>query len=190
MEALNRWLDIPRDKVNWKHLLLLVLIAYAFSIAVRGIWYYQTQTYSDSMWNGEVMINTNDGYYYAEGARDILAGGNTPGDLSPVDNPLSELTAFLARILPVSFETLILWMPAFFGSLLVVPTLLIGRTLGHTQLGFFAALLAGIAWSYYNRTMTGYYDTDMLVVVFPALVLWGLIYALTYKRNRYLLITT
>lgn len=129
------------------------------------------------------MINTNDGYYYAEGARDILAGSHQPNDLSPITQPLSKLTALLAQILPVSFETLILWMPGVLGSLLVVPIMLIGRVMRQDTLGFGAALLGGIAWSYYNRTMIGYYDTDLLVVVLPTLIVWGAIYALHHEDS-------
>ncbi|WP_366216291.1 hypothetical protein [Candidatus Sulfuricurvum sp. RIFRC-1] len=42
------------------------------------------------------------------------------------------MTALLARILPVSFETLILYMPSFLGSLIVIPLILIGRALNQT----------------------------------------------------------
>ena len=134
------------------------------------------------MWNNELMINTNDGYYYAEGARDILADSHQENDLSPIETPLSTLTAFLANILPISFETLILWMPSIFSSFLVLPIMLIGRVFKQDILGFSAALLGSIAWSYYNRTMIGYYDTDMLIVVLPTFVVWGILYALTHKK--------
>ncbi|MBN2895280.1 MAG: peptide transporter [Campylobacterales bacterium] len=168
--------------------LLLLLLAYAFSVAVRFIWVYQFSGSPDFYWNDQIMINTNDGYAFAEGARDMMAGTCNPRDLSYCGNPLAALTALLAKVLPVSFETLILYMPAFIGSLLVVPLMLIGRTLGNDYLGFIAALLGGITHSYYNRTMTGYYDTDMLTIVLPTLVLYSLIAAATYGRNRYLLL--
>lgn len=159
-----------------------------FSILLRLIWVYQSQDYSDFLWNDQLMINTNDGYFFAEGARDILAGFHQANDLSPITHPLSKLTAFLASILPVSFETLILYMPVFFGSLLVVPVLLIASSIKETSVGLIAALLAGIAWSYYNRTMVGYYDTDMLNVVLPTLIVSTMIFAATHQKNRYLVI--
>ncbi|MBE0498205.1 MAG: peptide transporter [Campylobacterales bacterium] len=168
--------------------MLLLIIAYGFSIAVKMIWVYQFQETPEFYWNNALMINTNDGYYYAEGARDTLSGSHQQNDLSPVDTPLSQLTALLAYILPFSFETIILWMPALFGSLIVVPVLLISRVLKQERAGFIAALLAGITVSYYNRTMVGYYDTDMLTVVLPALVLWSLIFNLQEQKNRFLLL--
>lgn len=171
-------------------LLLYITIAYLFSIAVRMIWVYQFSGYDSALWNGELMISTNDGYYFAEGARDILAGFHQANDLSPTNEPISYLTALFATILPFSFETIILYMPAFLGSLLVIPIILIGRALNQTFMGFIAGVLGGIVWSYYNRTMTGYYDTDMLTIVLPTFVLWSMILALRTNQDRYLIITT
>ena len=133
------------------------------------------------------MINTNDGYYFAEGARDIISGVHQNLDSSPIDNPVSQLTALLVKILPFSFETIILWMPAFLGSLLVVPLVLIGNSLKQPIVGIIAGFLAPITWSYYNRTMTGYYDTDMLTIVLPTFIVWGIVPSLLNKENRFFL---
>jgi len=148
------------------------------------------------------MINTNDGYKWAEGARDLLSGTATNpeasnyldkfhqfNDLSSVDRAASQLTALFAAILPFSFETVILYLPAFLSSLVVIPIILIAKTLKNLEMGFIAALLASIAWSYYNRTMAGYYDTDMLNIVLPMFLLWSIIWAIQTNRNIYLLIT-
>lgn len=189
MEKLQNLLSIDDDKSSNKLLLIYILVAYFFSIAVRYYWIYIFQGDPNSFWNGELMINTNDGYAWAEGARDILSGGNDKYDQSAVTQPISIITATLASLLPIKFETLILWMPAIFGSLLTLPIVLIGHTLKQTKVGFVAALLASIAWSYYNRTMIGYYDTDLLVIVLPTFVLWGVVLSLYENKNRYLLLT-
>jgi undecaprenyl-diphosphooligosaccharide--protein glycosyltransferase len=168
---------------------LALIGTYLFAMAVRYIWVQWAGTHPEFYWNGQIMINTNDGYYWAEGARDILAGHHQPNDLSPVNAPLALLTAWLARVLPFSFETIILWMPAVFGSLIVVPVMLIGRALRLDSVGWIAGMLAGIAWSYYNRTMAGYYDTDMLTIVLPTFVLWGIVMTVLTKRNRYMALT-
>jgi undecaprenyl-diphosphooligosaccharide--protein glycosyltransferase len=60
-----------------KKTVLIILIAFAFSFAVRLIWVQQFSGTEQFKFNGEFMINTNDGYFYAEGARDILAGITT-----------------------------------------------------------------------------------------------------------------
>jgi undecaprenyl-diphosphooligosaccharide--protein glycosyltransferase len=175
-----------------KKTVLLILIAFAFSFAVRLIWVQQFSGTEQFKFNGEFMINTNDGYFYAEGARDILAGittkEQTNNDLSPVESAASVLTAWIANILPISFETVLFYMPAFFSSLIVIPIILIAREFEKLDVGFIAALVGSIAWSYYNRTMVGYYDTDLLNIVFPTILLWSLIWAIKEQDEKYLLI--
>lgn len=179
-------LTINETHLNAKYFILLLLFAYIFSMAVRMIWVEQFNEVEGFKWNNEIMINTNDGYYYAEGARDNIAGFHQDNDMSAVETPLSKVTSFLAQFLPVSFETLILYLSAFLGSLLVIPIMLMARSLNQDIIGFVAALVASIAWSYYNRTMIGYYDTDMLVVVLSSLVLSSLVLAAVFQKNIYL----
>lgn len=180
-------MKLREEQTSISTLLILIAIAYLFSVGMRFIWVNEVSTMAQFHWNNELMINTNDGYLFAEGARDSLAGFSQPNDFSGIGTSVAQLTAFLAQILPISFETLILYMPSFIGSLIVIPLILIGRTLNQTTMGFIAALLASIAHSYYNRTMTGYYDSDMLNIVFPVLEMYSLILALTHQRNRYLI---
>jgi dolichyl-diphosphooligosaccharide--protein glycosyltransferase/undecaprenyl-diphosphooligosaccharide--protein glycosyltransferase len=166
---------------------IAILLTFIFSISLRYIWVDQFQDVESFKWLGQLMINTNDGYYFAEGARDILAGGHQELDSSPINDPASQITALFAQILPFSFETIILWLPAFLGSLLVVPLILIGQTLRHPLMGVIAALVGSITWSYYNRTMIGYYDTDMLTIVLPTFIVWAIVSNVMYRENRFLL---
>lgn len=180
-------LKLQEEHTSLRTLFILIVIAYFFSVAMRFIWVNEVSSVPQFHWNNELMLSNNDGYYYAEGARDILQGGHEEHDLSPVDTAMSKITVLLAKIIPVSFETLILYMPSFIGSLIVIPLILIGRSLNHTTMGFIAALIGSIAHSYYNRTMTSYYDTDMLNIVLPVLETYSLILALTHQRHRYLI---
>jgi len=182
--------------------LIYIIIAFAFSVAMRLIWIYQFHDFAPFHFHGQLMINTNDGYVWAEGARDLLSGTSTNpdakeyfdkfhqfNDLSPVTSAASELTAFFVKILPFSFESIILYLPVFLSSLIVIPIILIAKDLKNLEMGFIAALLASIAWSYYNRTMAGYYDTDMLNIVLPMFLLWSIIWAIDKNKNIYLLLT-
>lgn len=182
-----KFLQLKPDSTKTITLLALLILAYLFSIAMRTIWVTEFQPIEQFHWNNELMINTNDGYFFAEGARDILGGTHQANDLSPITEPISLLTAWLSQIIPVSFETLILYMPSALGSLIVIPIILIGRVLGQTGIGFIAALIASVAHSYYNRTMTGYYDTDMLTIVLPLFAIYFIILAITHQRNRFLI---
>jgi len=184
-----------------KKTLFYIFIAFSFSVMARLIWVYQFHGYEPFYFNGQFMINTNDGYFWAEGARDLLSGVVNPEaksyfdkfhqahDLSPVSQATSQLTALLVKILPFSFETVIFYMPIFLSSLIVIPIILIARVLKNLEMGLIAALLASIAWSYYNRTMAGYYDTDMLNIVLPMFLLWSIIWAVQTNHTIYLIFT-
>lgn len=187
INKLANLLSIKEDSVSARNLILLMAIAWIFGVALRMIWVYQNHDIPEYRWNDQIMINTNDGYFWAEGARDAIENPGNPDGQSPVDRSVPVLTAAIAKVLPfVSFDTLILYLPAALGSLIVVPVILISRALGHTGMGFAASLIAVIAWSYYNRTMIGYYDDDMLIITLPLLVLWSLIWGVRQHENRYL----
>jgi dolichyl-diphosphooligosaccharide--protein glycosyltransferase/undecaprenyl-diphosphooligosaccharide--protein glycosyltransferase len=122
------------------------------------------------------MINNPDGYSYAAGAKEFLNHSHVIGDLNPYHSFPSVITALIVKIFPfLTLDQVILWLPAVFGSLVVIPLFLIGRSLKNDILGFVAAMIGGIVWSYYNRSMIGYYDTDMLVIPLLMFVFWGLV---------------
>ncbi|MBE0497284.1 MAG: peptide transporter, partial [Campylobacterales bacterium] len=175
------------SRLNTLPLWALIAFAFVFSVAVRLIWVYQFGGVESVYYDGMFMINTNDGYYFAEGARDLLRG--EAGVLSPTHTATAQFTALVALLLPFSFETIIFYMPTVLGSLVVVPILLLGNHLNERGAAFIGALVASIGVSYYNRTMSGYYDTDMLNIVFPMLLVWSLALALQTKAPKYLLIT-
>jgi dolichyl-diphosphooligosaccharide--protein glycosyltransferase/undecaprenyl-diphosphooligosaccharide--protein glycosyltransferase len=175
--------------IKEKKVYIYIALAFIFSVLVRLIWVYQFHGVENFMWDEQFMINTNDGYFWAEGARDILNWDFSEFARSPIGTAGAQLSAFFAFILPFSFETVILYLPVFLSSLIVIPLVLIAQSLKHVEVGFIAALLASIAWSYYNRTMIGYFDTDMLNIVFPTFLLWSLILAFRTREDKYILFT-
>jgi len=172
-----QFLDLPNENISKKQFLGLILIAYIFSFAIRLIWVYQFHDYTPFYHGNELMINTNDGYFFASGAQEALSGVHMANPRVPswLDYGVTFFTVLLTKITPLSLESVTLYMPSIISSLVVVPIILIARLFGATLWGFFAALLGSIAWSYYNRTMTGYYDTDMFAAMAPMFVLFFLI---------------
>jgi len=164
------------NQVTRGQMLGLMLLAYIFSFAIRMIWVYQFQDNPNFLWNGELMINTNDGYFFASGAQKELLGLHTdnPRVFGMWDYGVIFFTTLFTKITPFSLETVTLYMPAVISSLVVIPIILISRLYGQTLWGFFAALLGSIAWSYYNRTMIGYYDSDMFSAMAPMFILFFL----------------
>jgi len=180
---MKEFLNLDDKKLNsWRITLLFILIAYLFSVGLRFIYIGIVDDIDSFHLNNQLMINNPDGYYYAQGARDIVE--HKESYMSPLDNLNAKLTAFFANFLHLSIDTTILYLPGFLGSLVVVPLVLIGRVLGSSFVGFLAALLSGITWSYYHRTMFGYYDTDMLTVVLPTFAVWAVMWGLSSKNQK------
>ena len=164
-------------QVTTGQMLGLMLLAYLFSFAIRLIWVWQFQDSPNFIWENQLMINTNDGYFFASGAQQELEGLHSPNPrvFGMWDYGVIFFTTLFVKITPFSLETIILYMPSIISSLVVIPMILIARLYKQTLWGFFAALLGSIAWSYYNRTMTGYYDTDMFSAMAPMIILYFLI---------------
>ncbi len=167
-------------------LLLLMLLAYLFSMGVRMYWPLHFSDMESMKYAGELMINTNDGYFFATGAKDILenvvAQDAQRASAFSVSPGLVLLSAYATKFTPFSLDTVILYLPGIVASLIVIPIILTGRLMGHTFLGFLAALLGSIAWSYYNRTMVGYYDSDMFSVFLQFSIFYTFLHV-AYKKD-------
>jgi len=178
--------NIEKENIDTKYLLILLAMAYIFSIGIRMIWVYQFSGFDNFIWNNQLMINTNDGYYFATAVKNLILNSNldNPQLSSAVKNYPGVIytTLLLSKILPFSLDSIILYMPAFTSSLVVIPIILTMRLFNHTIMGFFSALIGSVAWSYYNRTMIGYYDSDMFAVLMQFFVLYSLL-AITIKRT-------
>jgi undecaprenyl-diphosphooligosaccharide---protein glycotransferase len=168
---------------DYRLYLLGITIAFLFAFSARLYWYFYALGDASFIYNGQVMINSSDGYFFAQGARDILAGVQVSNNGSPISGAMSIFTAAIAKLLPfVKFETLMLFIPAVFGSMIVVPMVLIGKALEKPYLGFFAAIFASVAFSYYNRTMVGYFDDDMFAIPMPLFVLYFLLESMKSRQ--------
>ncbi|AZV47314.1 peptide transporter [Nautilia sp. PV-1] len=169
-------LNIQEIRFSNKIAFFMILTAYIFSIVVRLYYYNWASHIKEFLWHGTLMINNVDGYSYAAGAKEFLNHSHIIGDLNPYHSLPSIITALFVKIFPfLTLDQVILWLPTVFGSLVVIPLFLIGRSLKNDILGFIAAMIGGIVWSYYNRSMIGYYDTDMLVIPLLVFVFWGLV---------------
>jgi len=179
------------NNLGWRELTILIAIAYIFSFSIRLIWVFQFQDNPNFFWNDQLMINTNDGYFFASAVEYLLTGLHTdnPRVAIAIDSYPGMVYAsyYLTKFTPMSLETTILYAPAIISSLVVVPLILTGRLIKLPWVGFFAALLGAIAWSYYNRTMTGYYDSDMFSVLLQFTVLYLFLLTIYSKDDKNIL---
>jgi len=160
-----------------KSLYLFIVLAFTFSVVIHFVWLYLNYNNPQYFFNSSPIINTNDGYFFASGVQKALYGMHQNNPLVPGiwERGLVFITTLLAKILPISLDSLIFYMPAIFSSVIVIPLILIGYLYKKPLWGFLSALLASIAWSYYNRTLVGYYDTDMFALTVPFFILYFLI---------------
>lgn len=165
---------------NSRLTLILILIAFAFGVLFRLIWVFKFGDEPSYLFNGSLMLTTNDGYFFASGVDKLINGNH---ELNPrlwdmYGQGMIYVSAFFAYISPFSLDTTLFYMPALISSLIVIPLVLIGKLYNRLWWGFVAALIAVIAWSYYNRTMVGYYDTDMFAIWLPVLALYFMLRSL------------
>ncbi len=169
--------------------LFVIIVAYFFSYYLHLYWISWASHNPEFFWHGQLMINNVDGYFYGSGAQKILYGlhSDNPRLLGVYSFGTSVVTAYITKLLPISLDTAMLYLPPVISSLVVIPIILIGRLYNNLLWGFFAALIGAIGWSYYNRTLAGYYDTDMFSAMLPMFILYFLLAAVKFRSLNYLL---
>lgn len=178
-------------KDNKKFWVLMTFFAYFAAVASRYLWVYLFGGDTQNMIDNHYMLSTNDGYFFLEGVKNYLNNGleyvNTRVP-SAERYGLVGVTAFVAKLFQIDPETVAFYLPAFISSLIVFPVAAIGRLYNFKWLGMAAAILSGVAWSYYNRTLLGYYDTDMFSVLVPFTAAYFFLKSLKNKSLKNILI--
>ena len=170
-----------------REIFMLIALAYVFGVVCRLFYVAWAGGIEQFYFNGEIMVNTNDAFANAEGARDMLGGFHQAHDLSPYGGSIPTFTFLLAKILPVKFESIIFYMSVFLAPLIAAPLILIAKEYKILSAGVAAAFIASILPAYYGRTLAGYYDSDMLNVTFPMLIIWALIRLADKKDENFAL---
>ena len=179
-------------KQQTKEILIYILVAYIFSLGIRYIYIDWAKDIPEFYWNNQIMINNNDGYYFGSIAQHYLYGmhSDNPRMTGLFDSATVFFSYLAVKLFPfLSLDTVMLYMPGVVSSLVVIPIILIAREFGSSLWGFFAALIGSITWSYYNRTMFGYYDTDMFSAMMPMFILYFLIKTIRHKDYKDLFIS-
>ncbi len=175
---------LPPPSRRWASRLLLVLailMAWGAGAWVRAEWVRNANKpeHADYQWRDGYLLTTHDSFFYAS----VIEQGTAAQPDYLVQHPdiyhqglLTILGAVLVK-LGFSVPALTTWLPVILAPLLAVPVVLIGRLYGSTLWGCCAALVAVLAASYFSRTTPGYFDTDMLAVTWPMMVLYLLLRA-------------
>ena len=119
-------------------IILFIILAYMFSMGVRMYWPMHYADVDSMMYAGELMINTNDGYFFSTNAKDIIDGvvaeDKQRASAIHASPGLVLLTAYATKLTSFSLDTVSLYLPAIISSLIVIPIVLTGRLLGNTVL--------------------------------------------------------
>jgi len=200
------WIELPKDRLPWVGALVLILTAYLLSFWVRLEWIdYAQEHYLDEngkevylrpnmVKDGVALPNTHDSFYFGSIVQKAAFGRHQENHLIPdvyKNGMITALPYWLIKLFPsLSIEQLLLWLPVYVAGIVCIPIVLIGRLYGSTIWGFFAACLAGVTHSYYNRTLAGYYDTDIFSITSPAFSVFFLLAASRKNSLGYLTAAT
>jgi hypothetical protein len=200
-------IELPVDRSHWLvnllNPLLFILLAYWLSVDVRYTWidfaeaHYITDAGEKEFFrpqmvrDGVALPNTHDSFYFGSILQKALDQKHQDNHLIPsvyTNGMITYLPYLLLKAFPDrwTMEELLLKIPVWVAGFVCIPIVLIGRLYGSSLWGFFAACLAGIAHSYYNRTLAGYYDTDMFSITVPAFAFFFLLAASRRESAGYL----
>ncbi len=159
-----------------------------FGFAARMLWVLWAKDMPEFYFNGEFMLTTNDAYYYAEGARDMLAGFHQQNDFSPFNHSISTIVFYICKIFPFKIESVMFYMSIFLAPLIALPVILISNEFKALKAGAVAAFMSVILPSYLSRTSPGYFDSDMLNVTFALFIIYFLIRLLDTNEQKFIVL--
>lgn len=162
-----------------------ILVAWGAGFAARAWWLADKGTTPTSMFQDHRLLTTADAYFYATGVKHAVAGGEEQNPRMPtIENSIVVLIgAGAVQAFGVPVEDFCTWAPAIFAPLVAVPLVLLGLLYGQLLWGFLASLVAVLGFSYWNRTVPGYFDTDMVSIPYVIGVIVLLMAAFWRRRT-------
>ncbi|MBN2896228.1 MAG: glycosyltransferase family 39 protein [Campylobacterales bacterium] len=144
---------------------LMMLIAYSVGVFVR-LWLWQQNIPIEAFWleGRPLSVYSPDAGLYGYYAKELLQGVRYPMD---AEHMAGYLIYWIVSIFNLNIDWAMYLLPAFLAPLVAIPTVLMGHALGHTRMGFYAALIAVCGVNYYTRSYVGYMDTDVLNLFLP-----------------------
>lgn len=168
--------------------ILFVLIAIFISIYARETFVAYSSAFGYYFFDGHRILTTNDAYHFATATKDLIQGHLKDAfyPIASLELP-SILSAFFYYILPYSYDDLFFYLPIWLSGLIAIPVYLFAKDISNRYIGLFAAILTPLCAGYSNRTIGGYYDTDMLILTFPMFGLYFLYKILKNYHIKYLI---
>jgi dolichyl-diphosphooligosaccharide--protein glycosyltransferase/undecaprenyl-diphosphooligosaccharide--protein glycosyltransferase len=87
---------------------------------------------------------------------------------------------------PFSLDQILYFGPAFFASLIIIPTYLIMDIYIKSKIIIsISSIIASIGYGFYSRSYLGYFDTDVLNIFFPMMILYSMLLIISKNDYRY-----
>ncbi len=154
--------NLQTAEARWQAILcVLATILLAFCIRLIEWPSWQNPEYR---YDGEMLLATNDAYHWLAGA---------VGFGLARDHPMAEMLRLSAWILNLEPANVAFWYPPFLASILAGLVAFWAWILGGGACSMAAGLMASIAPGFLARTLLGYYDTDLVTLLFPLLMVLG-----------------
>ncbi len=109
----------------------------------------------------EYLLATQDAYHWIAGAEGFEFGAG---------HPMSVLIRSVSLLSGMAPANVGFWLPLFFGSLLSVGVFVWAAALGFPCAGMIAGALASLSPGFLARTLLGYCDTDLVILLFGLLL--------------------
>ena len=153
-----------RSTALWPLLCLAAAFFLAVGIRLLELPFWDNPAYSI---DGEFLLATHDAYHWVAGAEGFEFG---------TGHPMSELARLVSVLVGCSPALAAFWLPPFMSGLLAAVLCLWCAGLGRPFAGLCAGVLLSLSPSFCARTLLGFYDTDLVILLFSVLV--GLVPAL------------
>ncbi len=155
--------------------------------------------------NGVTYLHEMDPYYWLRLTKNVIAHGHPGDELREIDGKLRPYDTFIfypkGRHLPpdnfhayfqaylfklvhlfnadAGVEVVAMYVPVLLSVLAIIPAFFIGRKLSGNLAGFVAAFVVALHPNFLMRTVAGFSDTDPYSLLFPLLIGWIYIEALS-----------
>ncbi|MCP4623461.1 MAG: hypothetical protein GY850_07990, partial [bacterium] len=145
--------------------LVVFLLVYAVSLALR---LPEMAAWDNASFNvaGEKIMATADAYFWMAGAEGVGRAANMP---------LAHYLRILHDISGIGVAEPAFWTPAILAGIIALPLCLLARLERIPEAGLFAGILGSSCIGFLERTRLGYFDTDIMALLFPVLLTTGLI---------------
>lgn len=136
---------------------LLAFMTFVLAVAMRLLEWPSWQN-PEYMLGREMLLATHDSYHWVAGAAGFGTAAGHP--MALLLKYLSEATGYLPA-------NIAFWLPCVMAGFVAVMVCLWCALLGSAVCGVAAGLMTSMAPGFLGRTLLGYYDTDIVTLLFP-----------------------